>query len=290
MPAKTRYFSDMDDHLNGRGITPSQLKRLSRERQNAYMRYWFERNFEDPAHETPYESREGGYQYLWGGPYDALEELEAEFGSIIRFERIEEAAKNIEDEDGILEWAPGLDHSDKKPPADEWEEEILDEKLKRKSLDDILIDLKSGITPKYGDDAELQLRQTAIEKLVHLKQALAASTPSHGAIGHNRPPFDEEASEEAAVHEAREAQETISAELTKQEPNALQVAEATSRLQKVSNWLGNKADKAVDHFVEAFGKAAGTAIVGGLAAVYFPSISEAVQAVTEWLAHITAKF
>ena len=34
-------------------------------------------NFEDPANETPYESSEGGYIYIWGGPYDALEQLSA---------------------------------------------------------------------------------------------------------------------------------------------------------------------------------------------------------------------
>jgi hypothetical protein len=40
---------------------------------------WFFENFEDPAEETPFESAEGGYQYIWGGPYNANEELQAAF-------------------------------------------------------------------------------------------------------------------------------------------------------------------------------------------------------------------
>ena len=42
---------------------------------------WFFSNFEDPVHHTPWD--EGGYVYIWGGPYDAREEIEAAFGSQI---------------------------------------------------------------------------------------------------------------------------------------------------------------------------------------------------------------
>ncbi len=38
------------------------------------MQNWFLENFEDPANETPYEGREGGYQYVWGGPIDKAAE------------------------------------------------------------------------------------------------------------------------------------------------------------------------------------------------------------------------
>ena len=40
---------------------------------------WFLKRYEDPANNTPYESREGGYIYLYGGPYDARDELEDNF-------------------------------------------------------------------------------------------------------------------------------------------------------------------------------------------------------------------
>jgi hypothetical protein len=40
---------------------------------------WFKSNFEDPANSLPYSSDHGGYQWLWGGPYDAWEELQEAF-------------------------------------------------------------------------------------------------------------------------------------------------------------------------------------------------------------------
>ncbi|WP_077369199.1 PIN domain-containing protein [Anaerosalibacter sp. Marseille-P3206] len=36
---------------------------------------WFYENYEDPANCVPYDSREGGYQYFLGGPYDPYEVL-----------------------------------------------------------------------------------------------------------------------------------------------------------------------------------------------------------------------
>jgi len=40
---------------------------------------WFYSHYDDPANGVPYESREGGYQYVFGGPYDPEEELSSEF-------------------------------------------------------------------------------------------------------------------------------------------------------------------------------------------------------------------
>jgi hypothetical protein len=65
---------------------------------------WFNANFEDPAESTPYETAEGGYIYIWGGPYDAREEIYNEFGDAISEVTVEAAVELIE-EDG-WEWAP----------------------------------------------------------------------------------------------------------------------------------------------------------------------------------------
>lgn len=43
---------------------------------------WFFENYEDPANGVPYESAEGGYQYVFGGPYDAREALESRFPNV----------------------------------------------------------------------------------------------------------------------------------------------------------------------------------------------------------------
>jgi hypothetical protein len=75
-------------------IPAQQLSELSNSDQVEVMRDWFFRHFEDPAESTPHVSSEGGYQYLWGGPYDAENELEAEFSGVVS----ESAHKQLCDE------------------------------------------------------------------------------------------------------------------------------------------------------------------------------------------------
>lgn len=60
------------------------------------IKAWFFSNFEDPVNNCPYESGEGGYQYIWGGPYDAREEIEAEFGEVVPQAVIDEVVDELE--------------------------------------------------------------------------------------------------------------------------------------------------------------------------------------------------
>jgi len=80
------------------GISEEMLAKAAPEIQKATMRQWFFENYEDPVENTPYESAEGGYIYIWGGPYDASEELQAEFSSIVPYEVIEELAEELSSE------------------------------------------------------------------------------------------------------------------------------------------------------------------------------------------------
>jgi hypothetical protein len=59
---------------------------------------WFFERYEDPANGVPYDGREGGYQYVAGGPYDAEEELREIFeDGTKRMDRIiNEAVRRIE--------------------------------------------------------------------------------------------------------------------------------------------------------------------------------------------------
>lgn len=41
---------------------------------------WFFKHYKDPANGVPHDGKEGGYQYVNGGPYDAREVLEPVFG------------------------------------------------------------------------------------------------------------------------------------------------------------------------------------------------------------------
>jgi len=75
-----------------------------KEAQKDAMREWFYERFEDPANSTPYESAEGGYLYIWGGPYEASDVLFNEFSGEYPDEVIDELAEELTDE--CCEWAP----------------------------------------------------------------------------------------------------------------------------------------------------------------------------------------
>lgn len=76
-------------------ITASKLKRARKDTQLDVMRTWFHANYENPVENTPYETAEGGYIYIWGGPYEPFEELEAEFGSTVPEKVIRELADEL---------------------------------------------------------------------------------------------------------------------------------------------------------------------------------------------------
>jgi hypothetical protein len=74
------------------------------------MRSWFFSNFQDPVEETPYISSEGGYQYLFGGPYDANEELDNRFEDIVPQEVRAKLGHELQDQS--WEWAGRARDSD----------------------------------------------------------------------------------------------------------------------------------------------------------------------------------
>jgi len=99
-------MEDTDYYSSDSGcfIGPDDLPNEDREIQLDVMRTWFFENFENPAERTPYESREGGYIWIWGGPYDAQEELSDEFGSVVPDDVIEELSSELNSICG--QWAP----------------------------------------------------------------------------------------------------------------------------------------------------------------------------------------
>ena len=101
---------DIDFHgpeepdIEGEWDDVQSLAEQKRQARIDAMVEWFHERFEDPAQETPYNGREGGYQYIHGGPFDAREELEANFPNEAE-DLIVIAVDEIES-DGLTEWAP----------------------------------------------------------------------------------------------------------------------------------------------------------------------------------------
>lgn len=70
---------------------------------------WFTARYCDPAEETPYNGREGGYLFIHGGPFSPDEELRERFEGLVSDDILEEAIKELEDIAGD-EWAP-IEHN-----------------------------------------------------------------------------------------------------------------------------------------------------------------------------------
>lgn len=84
-------------------VTANYVAAAGRETQKEIMREWFFEHFDNPAENSPYESEEGGYIYIWGGPYDASEELSSEFVDIVPEDVIDELVSEL---NGIsYEWS-----------------------------------------------------------------------------------------------------------------------------------------------------------------------------------------
>src|SRR5262249_2996713 len=77
-----REFAPKGEELSEVGVGPPtacpDIRGLDDDAAAEAMVKWFWENFEDPAHETP--GAEGAYVYIWGGPYEARDELEDAFG------------------------------------------------------------------------------------------------------------------------------------------------------------------------------------------------------------------
>lgn len=149
---------------------------------------WFMENFEDPAEITPYESAEGGYQWIWGGPHDPAEELYDAFGDAATDEDVQAAADEIRS-DGLYEWAPNQSRMVEEPDDDEESPLLLEDRL-----------------------AALRGQLDELEQTV---QGLRDEAPM---MGHNQPPEDQRIGlDQRDLDEVQESINAIRVELDKPE-------------------------------------------------------------------------
>lgn len=83
------------------------LKHASREDQVIAVREWFTDRFCNPVDELPYNSKEGGYLYIHGGPYSPQDEIPHRFENIVPNDVLEEVITELEFEVGS-EWSPRI--------------------------------------------------------------------------------------------------------------------------------------------------------------------------------------
>lgn len=109
-----------NDHVNDRFVLPPEagdaeakmfepnghwIQGASKKLQIEAMRRWFCDRYEDPSNATPYSSEDGGYYFVWGGPYDPNDVIQERFSGIVQFEVMEELIHDLYSEVGHM-WAP----------------------------------------------------------------------------------------------------------------------------------------------------------------------------------------
>ncbi len=106
MPRKRRsYFLP----TTGDVIAASKVKRMNIDDQMRLMHDWFDDQYLLPT-DLPYDSSEGGYQWIWGGPYDPKDVLQSEFEGVASDAAISKLASDLYDLS--FEWSGKPDDSD----------------------------------------------------------------------------------------------------------------------------------------------------------------------------------
>ena len=241
---------------------PDWTKALTKATVARYLVDWFHHFYEDPANETPYNGREGGYLYIKGGPYSAEEELRENFESVVPEDAILEAVEFIQS-DGLFDWAPSHRH----PASIDFYEDAVaeDNEQEEFSFEELKEIARKGQGAGLRSEEEKAARAAVLEQIAALKGDLPKPV-SHGGIGHNHPPQEFELQGEE-LEEAAESLDKIEAELASDEPNVEAVAQRGSFLRKAVGWVAGKIDMTVDAFCKSFGTTLGVASAVAVPAV-----------------------
>lgn len=198
------------------------------EKQRDMLVAWFTSRYEDPAQETPYNGREGGYQYIFGGPYDAREELSENFSEIVSDEVIEAAVEEVES-DGTSEWAP-IQYG----YPDEGDEHYEPRKIAHYGQL-----LNAGASARPDNDEIVAAKIEALTNTEAFLAVVRAVRPKHGGPGHNGPPVDEAGNilPPGFYDELEAAAEEMGRALAQEEPDLPQVARAGAILERRLSWI-----------------------------------------------------
>ena len=253
-----------------RGYSAADLQHLEREMQIEVMRAWFYQNFEDPAEKTPYVSAEGGYQWIWGGPYDASEVLSSEFGDHMPGEVIEEVVAEVQ-ADGLYEWAPRNTGND----------DIVD------AVDAPWPPLGVSELPQPLED-ETAVRQEVLDRLAALEVAVEELSDRPPMMGHNRPPEPLQdvplTADDGRV--IKVVLEVVRSEAEQPTPEVGQVEEGASKLRSVAfrlgQWLKQRFDKGADAFAATLGAGLAAVLIAQFNTLY-EALVRASQAIANWI-------
>jgi len=241
---------------------------LSREERIDKMTEWFFSMFEDPQNQMPYaidKESPYNYEYIWGGPYDASEQIWDNFAQVASEAEIEAAVEVVQDRDGIFEWAPSNNHPDMRRRDEEAMAEREDE---FPSLDFLRQQISEGVKPKFGSDDEIESRTQLLAVMEDLKPLVARldTSPTHGGMGHNHPPEDMALPANISIVVTNNIT-VIQNELLSENPDVEKIAESAGIFQTVKSEIADFLEMTKDQVKSQGSKALAAAIVSGVSYV-----------------------
>jgi hypothetical protein len=217
---------------------------------------WFYENFEDPVHSTPYNSQEGGYLYIKGGPYAAREIITVVFGNIISDDLIEEIVDEINRESDI--WVPSSS------------------RLLRPEED------KERALPAEYSHEQMVRRVAELKELLNDKRGPAVG------IGHNKPPepIDEQPLNPDQKQELEKALDVLAEQPL--EPTNAALAKAAletvnSTKKMLADWARDQSKIFADEAIKEAGKQFGRWAPITFWAVVLDSIFQITRHADAWL-------
>lgn len=270
------------------GFTADQVKDMSLDEKVDMMVDWFNNQFEDPQNDTPYVKDQGGYLYLWGGPFDASDQIQTEFSNAVDFDTMMLAVDKVQ-ENGVVEWAPQTGGDFYEHPEDEDDGVATGEVVDGDGEWPPVIPVQQPIPPEPEARAEVLRRLDELEGLLQpLIEHIRVEAQAPPMMGHNNPPEaleitqavtrDEWLMIQSAIGEIRQQTEL-------ERPDAEAVTTSNNRLlgaaAALGRWLGNRLNAIVDAGA-VWG--AGYAVINPEAAL--AALTNATQAIQTWLSSL----
>lgn len=270
------------------------IAQADEETRTSYMVTWFGQNFCDPAHDTSYNGREGGYQYVHGGPFNAADELYGKFGDAFTDEDIHRAIDEVES-DGTMDWAPIID-SDYYIGPDPEELEGLD--YTPPSLEEAVQSLEGADDVGWDDVHNRRSRNQLADRIEVIEEVLDRYNAA--GIGHNQPP---EALGDLPVNSEvlRPMLTELKADLRNNEPDLQGVKESASKLADIWDYVAGRLGIDKAEFQKQFSGELGKRAAQLLLAVGVPALGTAAMTIVYllgglvsdlagWLSSITLPF
>ena len=260
-----RDFEDLFGEGRELNKPEEELKSLDRGERIERMTEWFLSRYEDPQSETPYamdKESPYNYEYIWGGPYDASEEIGDNFANVASDDEIEAAVEIVQDRDGIYEWAPSSNHPNMRRRD---EEALAEQEDEFPSLGFLRQQISEGVNPRFGSDDEGEARADLLTVLEDLKPLIARldSPPAHGGMGHNHPPEDMALPANISIVITNNIT-VLQNELSLENPDVVKITETAGVFERVQTDLADFLEMTKDQTKSQGSKALAAAIVSGV--------------------------